>query len=627
MPEALITLRQVHKNMGSQKLFEDLDVVVHAGARLGIIGNNGCGKSTLLGLLSGKIPLDGGERMQKKGLRIGIVSQDSDFPMEATARSILQASAAEHIDESSVHPRVERMLRDLQWQDPEQPVGELSGGWRKRLSIAEALLQEPDLLLLDEPTNHLDLEGMLWLEDLLAKVNCTVVMVSHDRWFLSAAAGSILELGQAFPGGHFVAAGSYEEFLEQKNAFLAGQQERQASLANRMRREDIWLAKRPKARTTKAVSRIRDAGALRSDLNAVSQRNAVANRSGPAIDFAATGRRSTNLIVAEGIAKGFGGRQLFGDLDLTLSPGMRLGLIGGNGSGKTTLLNMLSGKLKPDSGSVRPASDLRVVTFDQHRSKLDRSKTLRQVCCPMGGEQVAMANGHMHLQAFARKFRFTPLQLDQRVDSLSGGEQARLLIATLMQEQADVLILDEPTNDLDIITLEALEESLKSFPGGMVLITHDRYLLTTVCNTFVALDGHGSATRVSDYGQWEAQLNERVKQLAKGKTASDAPATAASAGSTSEVTQESQNLSHKERKELRSLEGRIEKAEQKLAELEEAMADPAIASDAEALITCDSERAAQQKVVEQLYERWEELELKTLKTSCPDNNSAAPNGE
>ena len=303
MPEALITLRHVSKSMGSQKLFDDLDVIIHAGARLGIIGNNGCGKSTLLGMLSGDVSPDSGERMQKKGLRIAHVAQDSQYADEETARSVLMQSVTANASPGDGIARVERMLRDLQWNDPEQAVGILSGGWKKRLAIAEALLQEPDLLLLDEPTNHLDLAGMLWLEELPGKVTCSVVMVSHDRWFLSAAAGSIMELGHAFPGGHFVAAGTYEEFLEQKTIFLAGQQERQASLANKMRREDAWLAKRPKARTTKAVSRIREAGELRSDLESLSQRNAVANRSGPALDFAATGRRSTNLIVGENLSE------------------------------------------------------------------------------------------------------------------------------------------------------------------------------------------------------------------------------------------------------------------------------------------------------------------------------------
>ena len=412
-----------------------------------------------------------------------------------------------------------------------------------------------------------------------------------------------MELGQAFPGGHFVASGSYEEFLEQKSTFLAGQQERQASLANRMRREDAWLARRPKARTTKAISRIRDAGALRSDLESVSARNAVANRGGPSLDFAATGRRSTNLIVGEGLTKTYGERTLFSNVNITISPGLRLGLIGGNGSGKTTLLKMLSGSLEPDQGQVKPATGLRLVTFDQHRNALDRRKTLRQICCPNGGEQVAMGSGTMHIQAFARKFRFSPLQLEQRVEAMSGGEQARLLIAMLMQQEADVLVLDEPTNDLDIITLESLEESLQSFPGSIVLITHDRYLLNTVCNAFIALDGQGNCSHVADYGQWEAIAKQQPQHLDEGQSSS--PAVAA----TKEVqTQNTNDLSHKERKELRSLEGRIEKADAKLAELDAAMADPAIASNAEALIELDQQRSKQQQLVESLYERWEELE-------------------
>lgn len=600
MAEALITLRGIGKSMGSERLFHDLDVVIHSGARLGVIGANGCGKSTLLRLLAGSLEADEGERAQKKQLVIAHVQQETVFDPLLSARRILNREISDDHETAAIHPAVERLLAELQWPDPDQAIGTLSGGWRKRLAIAQALLRKPDVLLLDEPTNHLDLAGMLWVEQTLADLSAAVVMVSHDRWFLSAAAGAIMELGAGFPGGCLVAAGTYDEFIAHRQTFLSGQREREAALANRMRREESWLAKRPKARTTKAVSRIRDAENLRTDLKDLSQRNAHAVRGGPNIDFQSTGRRTTQLIVAEDISKAYGANPLFKNLDLTISPGLRLGLIGGNGSGKSTLLRILAGSLESDSGSLKRANDLRLLTFDQHRESLDLRQTIRQVCCPNGGDQVAMANGSMHIMAFAKKFRFDALQLDQRLISLSGGEQARLLIATLMQQTADVLVLDEPTNDLDIATLEALEESLLAFPGALVLITHDRYLLNRVCNELIALDGHGTAARISDYSQWEAlqqRLETQRSDHRESEPVNDSPSDDAP-------------LTHQERKELRSLEGRIEKAEAALSDIEQTMAQPAVACDAQRLMELEQQRLSAEQLVNELYERWAFLEAR-----------------
>lgn len=601
MTEALITLKQVGKSMGVEPLFDGLDMTIHSQARLGIIGANGSGKSTLLKILSGELEPDEGERICRRDLRIARVEQVTSFPADSNPRQLLnQAHANATGSESpSINPAVERLLHELAWPDPEQALGQLSGGWSKRLAIARALIGEPDILLLDEPTNHLDLEGMLLLERLLSRFHGSVVMVSHDRWFLSTCAGNICELGRAYPGGCFVADGTFDEFCELRRSFLQGQQERQASLANRMRREDSWLSRRPKARTTKAVGRIKQAGVLRADLDELKARNHHATRGAAAMSFGATERRSTLLLEAQGVSKAYGQKRLFNGVDITISPGTRLGLVGGNGSGKSTLLKILAGTLTPDAGSIRHANDLRLLTFDQHRSQLNPRAKVRDTLAPGGGDTVATAQGVQHLMAFAKRFRFSPLQLDQQVGSLSGGEQARLLIATLTQVNADVLVLDEPTNDLDIPSLESLEDSLCNFPGGVVLITHDRYLLDRVCNLILALDGQGNADLVSDYSQWEELQRGRVDQP---EISVESPVeTSANKGG---------SLSHQERKELRSLENRIEKAESNLACVETEIAAPAVASDSEALIALAARREQAEKQLEELYERWSELEAR-----------------
>ncbi|TVR09513.1 MAG: ABC transporter ATP-binding protein [Planctomycetota bacterium] len=611
MVEPLINLRAVSKTLGTQQLFSDVDVVLHDGARLAIIGANGSGKSTLLRLMSGSLQPDSGTCAVRSGAVISSVEQDPHFHEELSARAILAqalaAMAGDPMVASYTHdPRLERLLSQLHWPNPDQPIAECSGGWRKRLAIAQGLINEPDILLLDEPTNHLDFPGLLWLEELLNEIPAAVVMISHDRWFLQRCASAVMELGNAFPGGSFVAPGGYLDFLEHREAFLRGEEQRQASMDNSMRREKAWLAKRPKARATKSVARIRRAGDLQDDLSDLAKRNANARNTSPSISFHSSTRKTHNLIVAEGISKAYTTRPLFANLDVSITPGTRLGLVGSNGSGKSTLLKVLSASLDADSGTVQHANDLRIVTFDQHRSRLNPQATVHQTCCPAGGDQVVLAEGSMHINAFAQRFRFSRLQLQQQVGSLSGGEQARLLIATLMQQAADVLILDEPTNDLDIPALEELERSLIAFQGGLILITHDRYLLESVCNHLIALDGTGGAHHLASYHQWEEQ--QRRLQHTQGSDTEEG--TTASTTNDAQPSTVTSALSYAEHKELRSLSGRIDKAEAQLARLDAEMASEAIQRDAERLMSLDQQRQEASLSLDQLMERWLELEEK-----------------
>jgi ATP-binding cassette subfamily F protein uup len=459
------------------------------------------------------------------------------------------------------------------------------------------LARRPEILLLDEPTNHLDLEGILWLERLLRSAPFASVVISHDRYFLENVATQMGEVNRVYPGGMFRVEGNYSEFLARKDEFFSAESRRQEALATKVRRELEWLRRGPKARTTKAKARIEEAGRLMEELDEVSSRRTSAAAQ---IDFTASGRRTKSLIEAEGIAKKLGGRVLFRQLNLRLSPGVRVGLVGPNGSGKTTLLRLLAGELPPDEGSVRRADLVRIVYFDQQREKLNFEATLRQSLAPEG-DTVLYRGRPLHVNAWARRFLFPPEHLEMPVGRLSGGEQARVLIARLMLEPADVLLLDEPTNDLDIPTLETLEESLNDFPGALVLVTHDRYMMDRVANVVVGLDGRGGSAVFADSTQWEAWTAERAQPAARETPTPRRPAAVASA---------KKRLSYIEAREWEAMEQRILEAEEELERIRAEVQNAAAAGDAAHLAEASRAMEASERQVERLYERWAELEAK-----------------
>jgi ATP-binding cassette subfamily F protein uup len=593
----LLSCHDLAKAFDARPLFEGLSFAIHDHERVGLVGPNGSGKSTLLRILSGLEGANEGERAVAKGARLVYLAQQDDFAADLTPRSALElALSGQELEEHHRDQRITAILERIGFTAEEQadrPVQLLSGGWRKRLAIARALVQEPDLLLMDEPTNHLDLEGIWWLERILSAANFTVMLSSHDRSFLERACNRVIELNRTYPDGYFSVSGTYSDFLEKRADFLAGQAKQQEVLDNKVRRAIEWLRRGAKAQTVKSQAGRDQAGRMIDELGELKYRNSQ-NRSA-AISFTASGRSTNDLVVLSEVGKSLGGRALFKDVSLTLSPGSKLGLLGLNGSGKSTLMRVITGELKPDHGTVKHAHELRIVVFEQHRQAINRAQSLRRALCPTG-DTVFFRNRPIHLAAWAKRFLFRPEQLDVEVGKLSGGEQARILIANLMLRPADVLLLDEPTNDLDIPSLEVLEESLSDFPGALVLVTHDRYLLDRVSNQLLALDGMGGARLVADYAQWEAVVSREQQSRSQSR--------APSSGTPARRSNAPKGLTPKERRELDGMEGKIGVAEAELGRAHQLVEDPGVVADPAALERACAALAAAQEVVDDLYARW-----------------------
>jgi ATP-binding cassette subfamily F protein uup len=586
----LLTAENLTKAYGSRPLFEKLAFTLDEGDHVGLVGPNGSGKSTLLKILAGVEDADSGNVAVRKSVRIGYVPQDAVFAPGKSVEEVLLEALADHktLDEHEKHGRVAVALGKAGFLDREQQTDVLSGGWRKRLAIARELVREPDVLLLDEPTNHLDVEAILWLEELLRSEPEAFIVVSHDRYFLENVARRMLELNRAYPGGLLQTTGTYSDLLEKRDEVLKNEAAYQETLANLVRREMEWLRRGPKARTTKAKARIQNAERLIDDLAESRDR---AQSFSTEIDFTASQRKTKRLWSGKDLAK----RELFRNLDVLLTPGTRLGVLGPNGSGKTTLLRVVVGELEPDAGTIEKADGLRVVYFEQNRQSLDPSLTLKRALAPEG-DSVLYRDRSIHVAGWAKRFLFRSEQLETAVSRLSGGEKARIVLARLMLQPADLLVMDEPTNDLDIPTLDVLEESLLEFPGALVLVTHDRYLLDRVSTQVLALDGRGGSEYFADYNQW-----------AERRTGfSPSPATKGRAEA--RPTSKPKRLGYLEQRELDSMEANILAAEERLAAAQRAAEDPAGATDANALQQRYAELSAAQAEVDRLYARWAELE-------------------
>ncbi len=596
----LLTCRAISKHFGTRELFAGLSISFADDERVGFIGPNGAGKTTFLRILAGLEHADEGEVNRRRSARIGLLPQEDRFLPGATVESVLSGAIADQpLEQYERDTEVSIILTKFGFDRADRVVEELSGGWCKRLALAREIIRRPDLLLMDEPTNHLDLEGIQWLEEMLLGVSFTFVVVSHDRYFLERVANRVVELNPTYPEGYFSVGGAYSVFLEKRADYLEARQAQQVTLANIVRREAAFLKSHAKARRTKSKSRVDEAYRLQDELRDLGRRNALATAAG--IDFDGTGRKSKKLLTAKGLAKTLGGRLLFRDVSLQLSPGTRLGLLGPNGSGKTTLIRVLTGNLPPDEGTIETADNLQIVVFDQTREDLPQDVSLRRALAG-NDESVDFRGRNIHISAWAKRFLFGLDQLDMLVGELSGGEQARILIARLMLLPADVLILDEPTNDLDIASLDVLEESLSEFPGAIVLVTHDRFMLDRICTEVLGLDGAGHTDRCADRSQWQAALARRTTRRCEkpSKTKTTKPKSKG----------ERTGLTASELKTLECMEETIQEADQCVQRCMRAANDPDVAGDYVEAQKRFEELEAAKKHVEALYTRWEELEAK-----------------
>jgi ATP-binding cassette subfamily F protein uup len=602
----LLKTDSISKSFGVRTLFRGISLSLDDQQHVGLIGPNGAGKSTLLKIIAGLEHEDSGSIETRRQIRIAFLAQEDVFPPGLKIEEAVLAALpeADHRDEHEKSVEAQILLTRLGFTNFEGSADVLSGGWRKRLALARELIKQPDLLLLDEPTNHLDLEGIIWLEKFLQQSRFACLLISHDRYFLEKVADRIIELNGAYPDGYLSINGSYSAFLEKREEFLAAQAAREQSLASTVRREIEWLKRGAKARTTKAKGRIQQAAVMMADLADLKTRN---NLGGAVeIEFDASGRQTRKLIALKSVSKSLGERTLFRGLSLVLSPGATLGLLGPNGSGKSTLLKLLKGELQPDSGTIARAAELRIVTFDQTRASLDPAQPLRRALA-QHGDKLFFQGQEIHVSSYAKRFLFRPEQLDMPLGNLSGGEQSRVLIARMMLQPADVLLLDEPTNDLDIPSLEVLEESLETFPGAIVLVTHDRYLLDRLASDLLALDGKGGANLYADLSQWEA---------AQGKPAGETTAKATPAKPAPSATKENKNppglkrLNWNEQREWEQIEGKLSDAEAALEKAHREMDDPAVLADRTRLAAACALVETTQLEVQRLYARWEELEAK-----------------
>jgi len=583
---SLLEVKALAKSFGSQSLFKNISLNVLEGARIGFLGPNGSGKSTLLKIIMGLEDPDKGSISRRKEVVVGYASQVPEFPSLSVEEVVLQGKKS---TEARVQARI--LLGKAQFTDFSQEATVLSGGWKKRLDIVRAMMMEPDLLLLDEPTNHLDLEGIKWLETFLQRENVSYMVVSHDRYFLDKVATSVIELNPCYPQGLLRCKGNMSVFIECRKQFLEGQLRQAESLSSVVRQEKAWLKKTPRARTTKSRSRIQRANELIEGLTEVKKRNTTSKVD---IEFLSSDRETRKLIVATNISKSLGEKRLFTGIDLTLSPGTRVGVVGKNGTGKTTLLKVLAGTIPQDMGTVKYAHDLKIVYFDQHREQISPKITLREALCPTG-DTVEFQGQSIHVNGWAKKFLFSPDKLQLPVGCLSGGERARILMAKLMLEPADVLFLDEPTNDLDIQTLEVIEERLKEFPGAVVLISHDRWFMDTVCTQIVGLGENNEQRLFSSYEQWERSVLPQPKKTSVVAVSKKVPS--------------KKRLSYNEQREFDGMEAAIAEKEAYIAEIEEKLAASSLCP--EVSLELYNSLALSQKNLEALFERWEMLESKS----------------
>jgi ABC transport system ATP-binding/permease protein len=629
----IVDVHQLTKSFGGRALLRGASFALEEAEKVGIVGVNGSGKSTLLRILAGEEGHDEGTIATRRGARVAYLPQEPELPEPATVltaavggRSEVTSTLAEYQRVSSelvesaedsrllarhdalasrldalgawaVEHRAEAVLTRLGLSGFERSVALLSGGEKKRVALARALLDPAELLLLDEPTNHLDADTTQWLEEHLLQYPGAVLLITHDRYFLDRVVTRMLEIEDgrvtSFPGG-------YTEYLEAKAERRARSSAEQAKRARLIEQELEWVRRSPAARTGKQEARIKRLGVLQAKEEA----RRVPDREAAEIRFGAPPRLGRTVLDLKAISKSYGDRRLMHDLDLILRAGERLGIVGPNGAGKTTLLRMIAGLEVPDAGEVVLGENTRIAYFDQQREDLDPDVSILDAVAAT--EWVTLGSERVHIRSYLERFLFPTSTHEQRVRSLSGGERSRILLARLFLREANLIILDEPTNDLDLVTLQVLESLLAEFPGCVLMVTHDRFFLDKIATRLLVFEGdgvvHDHAGGYDLYRRLREQKSpSRVERGKPGKVAADqrprgpAPST--------------RKLSYREQRELEEIDSRILAAEARKAGLADRLADPALYADTPGEVARLAEEFhSAEAEVEALYLRWEELE-------------------
>ncbi|GAB5414239.1 MAG: ATP-binding cassette domain-containing protein [Congregibacter sp.] len=624
----LLRLDKAALHFGTHILLDEVDLQISSGQRIGLLGRNGAGKSTLLKILAGELALDSGERWLRPGTRIARLEQELPEPTDtrvydyvasglAETGELLSRYAALTQSASADLKELERVQRDLEaadgWQlgqrvestlsqldlNGESRLSDLSGGWRRRAALARALVVDPDILLLDEPTNHLDIPAIEWLQTQLRELRCAQILITHDRRFLQSVSEHIAELDRGYL---VVREGNYANFLRQREQELAAEEKANTLFDKRLSDEEKWIRQGIKARRTRNEGRVRALKAMREERKA---RRSQTGNAQLQLDNAARGGRLVAEL--EGVGVTLGGRRVIDNCSLLIQRGDRVGIVGANGAGKSTLIKLITGELEAQTGRARLGSRLELAYGDQLRSTLDPSKNLIDNVCG-GRDFIDIGGRQKHAVSYLGDFLFSPDRLRTPVGALSGGEQNRAVLASLFSRPVNLLVLDEPTNDLDIETLELLEELLVEFKGTVLLVSHDREFMDNVITSLLVLPGDGSVEEhAGGFSDWEAR-GGRLLSL------DEKPAPAPNSGvrenpSAPAVSPKKKKLSYKEQRELDSLPAEIEALEQRQGELETLSADPGFyAGEKDQVAATLAELSDIGAKIETLMDRWADLD-------------------
>jgi len=604
----LISAYQITKAFASKTLFQNISFAIDTDQKIGLLGPNGAGKSTLLKIINGSIKPDSGQISFSNSLRLGYLEQRPQFSGDKTIYETLMAATDDEYDSQNISlafELIKKLSLDETSLQENTIVSTLSGGWQKRVALARELMKRPTLLLLDEPTNHLDIQSILWLEDFISNENqISFLIVTHDRAFLQNTCKAIFDLDPRNPDGLIKSFGDYAQFLETKSMLLDGQKRLEEKKRNTMLIEKAWLARGPQARLTKQKARQNRAHELIDEVDRLENKNQLRKSD---FDFSNSGNSPKKLIELTHVSKSYTGKPLISGLSGMIRPKARIGLLGANGCGKSTLIKIMMGSEQPTSGEVFINQDIQINYFEQGKESLNQNVSVLRVICPEG-DYVHFQGQPVFAKSYLSRFHFNSFQMDMPVSKLSGGEQSRLLLAKLMLTSAHVLILDEPTNDLDVETLDVLSECLADYPGAIILVSHDRFFLDQNTNELWAFtqDEKGQIIKFADYYQWENwyrfEYPEQKKQL---QLAQQEQNNQSKSGSSNK------KLSYKENLEYIKIETTLAEKEKKLAEIQTEINNPDVQTNFSKLTELSSLSAKIESEILELYDRWQYLDLKS----------------